>query len=117
MLELLRLSTLPGSVECIDQSAMSKERNRTTESEDGVTSLEGVAPRVDKPGFRKRLLRKLSYGRWLPCYAWQRLTRPAPRGMVHLIVALADHFEPSIVPENGRSHVPFAEQERRVEHW
>ena len=60
---------------------------------------------------------KLAYGRWLPSYSWQRLTRPSPRGLVHLIFALADHFEPSIVPENGRDRAPYAEQERRVERW
>jgi len=96
---------------------MSKERNRTTESGPGVTSLKGIAPQSDKPGFRKRLVRKLSYGRWLPCYAWQRLTRSAPHGMVHLIFALADHFEPSIVPENGRARALFSEQDRRVRQW
>jgi hypothetical protein len=37
--------------------------------------------------------------------------------MVHLIFALADHFEPSIVPENGRAHEPLSEQERRVKYW
>jgi hypothetical protein len=63
------------------------------------------------------LARKLSYGRWLPSYAWQRLTRRAPPGTVHLIFALADHFEPSIVPGNGRARAPFAEQDRRVEQW
>ena len=79
--------------------------------------MNGVAAGSEKPGVRKRLVQKLSYGRWLPSYAWQRLTRSAPRGEVHLIVALADHFEPAIVPENGRSRAPFSEQERRVEHW
>jgi hypothetical protein len=72
---------------------------------------------VDEPRPKKRLRRKLSYGRWLPSYAWQRLIRPNPRGEVHLIFALADHFEPSIVPENGQARAPFAEQQRRVEQW
>ena len=62
-------------------------------------------------------LRKLAYTRWLPSYVWQRLTRSAPRGVVHLIFVLADHFEPSIVPEDGRARAPFAEQERRVNRW
>jgi hypothetical protein len=79
--------------------------------------MDGVAAGGEKPGVRKRLVQKLCYGRWLPSYAWQRLTRGAPRGEVHLIVALADHFEPAIVPENGRSRAPFSEQERRVEQW
>jgi hypothetical protein len=72
---------------------------------------------VEKPGLHKRLGQKLSYARWLPSHAWQRLTRRAPRGQVHLIVALANHFEPAIVPENGRARAPFSEQERRVQHW
>ena len=46
------------------------------------------------------LVKALSCLGWLPAYAWQRLTRRAPRtDTVHLMVALADHFEPSIVPE------------------
>jgi hypothetical protein len=79
--------------------------------------MDGVAGGGKEPGFRKRLVQKLSYGRWLPSYAWQRLIRRAPSGEVHLIVALADHFEPAILPENPRSRAPFSEQERRVEHW
>jgi hypothetical protein len=108
---------LPGSIECVEQSAMSKKRNRTIDSGAGGTSPEGAAPRADEPDFRKRLVRKLSYGRWLPSYAWQRLTRSAPHGVVHLIFALADHFEPAIVPGNGRARAPFSEQERRIEQW
>jgi hypothetical protein len=60
---------------------------------------------------------KLGYARWLPSYARQRLTRTVPRGTVHLIFALADHFEPAIVPGDGRARTPFSEQERRVEEW
>jgi hypothetical protein len=78
---------------------------------------EVTAKPLDRAGSGKRLAAKLSYARWLPTHAWQRLTRPAPRGTVHLIVALADHFEPAIVPENGQLRAPCAEQERRVEHW
>jgi hypothetical protein len=69
-------------------------------------------------GQRPSLRQKLSYGfRVLPSYAWQRLTRRRPRGPVHLIIALADHFEPSIVPENGLLRAPYDEQERRLEFW
>src|SRR5437868_3338708 len=61
---------------------------------------------------------KASYGfRILPGYIWQRLTRPRPKGQVHLIFALADHFEPSIVPESGLARAPRDEQERRLEFW
>ena len=79
--------------------------------------MNGVGAESGKPGLRKRLTQTLSYRRWLPSYAWQRLTRSVPRGEVHLIVALADHFEPAIVPDNGRARAPFPEQERRVEYW
>jgi hypothetical protein len=34
-----------------------------------------------------------------------------------LIIAVADHFEPSILPGKGRAHAPYAEQERRLQEW
>lgn len=56
---------------------------------------------------------------WLPGYFWQRVTRrTVVRGPVHLIIALADHFEPSFLP--GVPHGTYAprdEQERRLERW
>lgn len=55
--------------------------------------------------------------RWLPSYAWQRLTRARPPSRVHLIFALADHFEPAIIPEDGSARAPYDEQERRLERW
>ena len=64
------------------------------------------------------LSKKLSYGaRWLPGYAWQRLTRRASSQPLHLIIALADHFEPAIVAGDGRARAPYDEQERRLERW
>jgi hypothetical protein len=60
---------------------------------------------------------RLSCLRWIPSYAWQRLTRRKPRGPVHLIFALADHFEPAIIPGDGRARAPYDEQERRLETW
>jgi hypothetical protein len=96
---------------------MNKDRDRSIESGTGAASSEeSSVAGAHTPALRNRLA-KLSYGRWLPGYAWQRLTRSVPRGKVHLIFALADHFEPAIVPEDGRARAPFAEQERRVEHW
>ena len=69
-------------------------------------------------GLHSSLRQKLSYGfRLLPSYAWQKLTRRTPRGRVHLIIALADHFEPSIVPEDGLLRAPYEEQECRLEFW
>lgn len=72
---------------------------------------------MSQPGFIKRVTEKLSYARWVPNYAWQRVTRSAPRGVVHLIIALADHFEPAFVPEDGRARASVSEQQRRLEHW
>jgi len=57
--------------------------------------------------------------RWLPAFWWQRLVRRIPkRGALHLIVAVADHFEPSILPRpHDGTFAPFDEQERKVEEW
>ncbi len=55
--------------------------------------------------------------RWLPSYSWQRIARRAPPRRVHLMIALADHFEPAIVPEDGRSRAPYGEQQHRVDLW
>jgi hypothetical protein len=64
------------------------------------------------------LERKLSYlSRWVPGYLWQRLVRHRPPNRTHLIVAVADHFEPAIVPADGASRAPYEEQERRLERW
>lgn len=92
------------------------ERTKHATGSSAERARKGVSKAV-KPSVGKRLARRLSYGRWLPSYAWKRVTRSVPRGQVHLIFALADHFEPSIVPENGRVWAPRAEQERRVAQW
>jgi len=55
--------------------------------------------------------------RWLPSYVWQRAVRRVPRGRVHLIIAVADHFEPAIVPRHGPERASRDEQERRLNHW
>jgi|SRR5580658_484129 hypothetical protein len=55
--------------------------------------------------------------RWFPAYACQRATRRIPRHRVHLIIAVADHFEPGIVPVDGSARAPYDEQERRLERW
>lgn len=54
--------------------------------------------------------------RVLPAATWQGLHSPVS-GPVHLIFALADHFEPAIDAVDGRKRVSRAEQERRVEWW
>jgi hypothetical protein len=66
----------------------------------------------------RELALKLGHSlRWLPAYIGQRLTRSAPPRSAHLIVALADHFEPSIVPSEPRSFAHLDEQRARVERW
>jgi hypothetical protein len=76
----------------------------------------GERSRTSRSGAGTR--QKLSYiGRWLPSYLWQRLSRHRPPSKTHLIIALADHFEPAIVPEDGSARAPYSEQERRLERW
>src|SRR2546421_8873761 len=56
--------------------------------------------------------------RWLPAYIHQRCTRrESGRNPAHLIIALADHFEPTFLPEAPTEFAEFAEQERRLEEW
>jgi hypothetical protein len=55
--------------------------------------------------------------RFLPAFAWQSLTRSVPRGTTHIILALADHFEPAIDANDGRARAPYAEQQRRLDTW
>ena len=63
------------------------------------------------------LRRRLGYAsKVLPGAVWQGL-RPVPRGPVHLIFALADHFEPAIDPTDGQKRAPRAQQEQRVQFW
>jgi hypothetical protein len=61
--------------------------------------------------------RRLRYAsKVLPGMVWQGL-RPGPRGPVHLILTLADHFEPAIDPTDGQKRAPRMEQEQRVQFW
>ena len=56
--------------------------------------------------------------RWAPVFAWQWATRAgAERRGRHLIVAIADHFEPSILPGTHNEHAPKAVQRQRLERW
>ncbi len=64
------------------------------------------------------LIKALRSLRWLPAYGWQRLTRRLPvASPIHLIIALADHFEPSFLPDKPGGFADGQEQERRVEQW
>ncbi len=66
----------------------------------------------------RRLGGRLAYAaRMIPWYAWHRLTRPATPNPVHLIIALADHFEPAVAHGSGPARVGYDEQERRLERW
>jgi SAM-dependent methyltransferase len=80
------------------------------------TARQAVSRSARKKGFSvgKKVARS---SRWLPSYAWQRVTRGAPKGPVHLIIALADHFEPAIVPHDGSARAPYHVQEQRLERW
>jgi len=63
------------------------------------------------------LKEKLAYAKKILPGAMVPGVRPAACGPVHLIFALADHFEPAIDPTDGRKRVPRAEQMRRLEFW
>jgi hypothetical protein len=54
---------------------------------------------------------------WLPAYIWQRTTRNrmTTTSPLHLIIAIADHFEPSMT-HDGR-YADSREQERRLTAW
>jgi hypothetical protein len=73
---------------------------------------------VTKIASGSRLMRKLRYAsKCLPSYAWQRLSRRSARGRVHLIIALADHFEPSSMPGHNPAYAPRDVQEMRLDGW
>jgi len=80
--------------------------------------MTGIANQNDGRG--ANLMRKLKYAsKCLPSYAWQRIARrgTSARGSLHLIIALADHFEPSSTPGVGAGYAPRDIQERRLETW
>jgi hypothetical protein len=55
--------------------------------------------------------------RWLPAWVWQQLIRRQREDPLHLLIAVADHFEPSILPASPRLLAPRDEQERRLKRW
>lgn len=63
------------------------------------------------------LKKKLAYARKVLPAATRDGLRPRASGPVHLILALADHFEPAIDPTSGQKRVPRSEQLRRLEFW
>lgn len=65
-----------------------------------------------------KLKRRIKYAaKCLPAYLWQRCMRREPKGSVHLILSVADHFEPSSLAGNFSGYAPADVQRRRVEHW
>jgi hypothetical protein len=54
---------------------------------------------------------------WLPAYLWQRLTRRVPAGPLHLMLTIANHFEPENSPDAPRRFASEAERSRRVDEW
>lgn len=63
------------------------------------------------------LAKKLAYAvKVLPGATWRSIGS-APRGPVHLIIMMADHFEPAIDPSDGLKRMPRSEQERRLLWW
>ncbi len=61
---------------------------------------------------------KASYAaKVIPPYIWQRVSREAPSGPVHMIFALADHFEPYITQQGGTGSISRPEQFQRLERW
>jgi hypothetical protein len=64
-------------------------------------------------GFKK----KLPYARRVLPAITRHALRPAASGPVHLILALADHFEPAFDPTSGYKRVARPEQVRREEAW
>ncbi len=63
------------------------------------------------------LKKKLAYARKVLPAATRHGLRPRASGPVHLIIALADHFEPAIDPTSGQKRVPRDEQLRRLAFW
>src|ERR1035438_9817361 len=63
------------------------------------------------------LKKQISYVRKVLPSATLRALKSPPSGHKHLIFAVADHFEPAIVPEDGLKRVPRLEQEGRVAWW
>src|SRR5215470_7497604 len=65
-----------------------------------------------------KLKRRFTYAsRTLPSYLWQRCARRAPSGQVQLIIAVADHFEPSSLAGDYAGYASRDIQEQRVENW
>jgi hypothetical protein len=55
---------------------------------------------------------------WVPAWLWQRsVRRLAEARPLHLLIGVADHFEPMQRAETSGKAVAFSEQERRLKRW
>jgi hypothetical protein len=63
------------------------------------------------------LKKKFDYAAKVLTGATRHALRASASGPVHLILAVADHFEPAIDPTSGYKRVPRPEQLRRLEFW
>jgi hypothetical protein len=64
------------------------------------------------------LLKAFRSLRWLPALTWQELSHSLwPLHPSHILIALADHFEPARLVERPGDTAPVDEQERIVERW
>jgi hypothetical protein len=70
------------------------------------------------PALKGTLTKALHSLRWLPAYSWQQLMRGIPGAApLHLMIAIANHFEPEILPGMPGKYAEPAERQRRVEAW
>jgi hypothetical protein len=76
-----------------------------------------AAPEQGRPIFRKRFKNKVAYAGRVMSSATLRALKPAASGPMHVILSLADHFEPAIDPAGGPKRVARSEQERRLDWW
>ncbi len=76
------------------------------------------AGQVTDDSLAELLVKGLRTLHWFPSYGWQRLTRRLPPfSPIHLMIALADHFEPSFLPDHPGGFATKQDQERRLERW
>src|SRR5690348_12687744 len=66
----------------------------------------------------RRLAKIPATFRWLPAYLAQRtFMKPQIAKPFHLVMALADHFEPYILPQNPNAVLSQKDQLSRVQDW
>lgn len=67
---------------------------------------------------RPSIVAKARYlARIFPGLVRQRISRQHSTGRTHLIITIADHFEPAIVPGHGQKRATQDVQEQRLERW